>query len=87
MMHANDLYRLILIIKFISDFISYTQHFNELLIDDHRQCFHEFINSLITAFYLCDFYIFINNLLKLIKVYVNVLAVIMHFRILYEIYC
>ena len=87
MMHANGLYRLILMVRFTSDLINHTQHFDELLIGNCRQCFHEFISSLVTAFYLCDLYTFINDLLKSMKVYVNVLAVIMHLRILHEVYC
>ena len=87
MVCANSLYRLILVIKFTSDFISHIQHFNEFLIDNHRQCFYKFIGSLIAALYLCDFYTFINNLTESMKTYINMLAVIMHFRIFYKIYC
>ena len=87
MVHANDLYRLILVVRFTSDLISHIQHFNELLIDNCRQCFHQPISSLVTALYPCDPYTFINNLTESMKVYVNMLAVIMYLRILCEVYC
>ena len=86
MVHANNLYRLILMVRFTSDFISHIQYFNEFMIGNCRQCFCQPISSLVTALYLCDFYIFINNLMKSMKVYINMLTVIMHFKILYEVY-
>ena len=87
MVRVNSLYRLILVVRFTSDFIDHIQHFDKFLIDNHRQCFCELINDLVTALYSCNSYIFINNLLKLIKVYINMLAMIMHFKILCEVYC
>ena len=85
-MRANCLYRLILVVKFISDLIDHIQHFDELLINNHRQCFHKPISGLVTAFYSCDPYTFINNLTESMKVYVDMFAVIMHLRILCEVY-
>ena len=87
MVHANDLYRLILVVRFTSDLISHIQHFNEFLVSNCRQCFHQSISSLVTVLYLCDSYTFINNLTESMKAYINIFATIMHFRILCEVYC